>query len=347
MVKKEALEKINAVKITSGTEFFMCEDLPLDRRGAFDRAVEYFVTSPDERAYATDDMTFFTVNGDGEQTFAYLQGVGADKKSLATLLSMVLEATLNPLGGVTSEDKLRGVLSGEHNEKSTIAFMNEQGIAGEGYVAMAIKSNFAITVEAYDYICKNFLGDKDMAVMIDPATCAIVKMTDSDLSYGAVRLVAEEIRFGVMKELGTMVWVGVGAFVSTFLYVEKSFKQALDAVNIGMNYEEECGVYPYADYLIYKILQDVPKEKLESYYLGLLSEEGMLLFEDEDMDDTVKTFFLSDLNISDASRRLYMHRNTLMYRIDKIERSTNLNVKSFSSAVAYRLLSIIKKLLAK
>ena len=144
-----------------------------------------------------------------------------------------------------------------------------------------------------------------------------------------------------------MVWVGVGAFVSTFLYVEKSFKQALDAVNIGMNYEEEGGVYPYADYLIYKILQDVPKEKLESYYLGLLSEEGMLLFEDEDMDDTVKTFFLSDLNISDASRRLYMHRNTLMYRIDKIERSTNLNVKSFSSAVAYRLLSIIKKLLAK
>jgi carbohydrate diacid regulator len=71
------------------------------------------------------------------------------------------------------------------------------------------------------------------------------------------------------------------------------------------------------------------------------------VFEDEEMLETAEVFLQSSLNVSETSRNLYMHRNTLLYRLDKIEKSTGLNIRLFSDAVSFRVLTVLHKLLKK
>ena len=60
---------------------------------------------------------------------------------------------------------------------------------------------------------------------------------------------------------------------------------------------------------------------------------------------TILEFLDNNLNISETSRKLFMHRNTLMYRLDKVENSTGLNIKNFSDAVTFKLITVLNKLL--
>ncbi len=81
-------------------------------------------------------------------------------------------------------------------------------------------------------------------------------------------------------------------------------------------------------------------------YLAELSDErSREVFEDEEMLNTAESFLQSSLNVSETSRNLYMHRNTLLYRLDKIEKITGLNIRSFSDAVSFRVLTILYRLL--
>ena len=77
------------------------------------------------------------------------------------------------------------------------------------------------------------------------------------------------------------------------------------------------------------------------FRIGNLDE----VFDDTEIAETAEAFLESSLNVSEASRTLFMHRNTLMYRLDKIERITGLNIRKFSDAVTFRILSVLHRLL--
>ena len=80
---------------------------------------------------------------------------------------------------------------------------------------------------------------------------------------------------------------------------------------------------------------------MEQFYVESAEE----VFEDDDMMETAERFLENSLNISETARELFMHRNTLMYRLDKIERITGLNIRKFSDAVTFRVITILYKLL--
>ena len=96
--------------------------------------------------------------------------------------------------------------------------------------------------------------------------------------------------------------------------------------------------------MLIRLLEDLPKYRLKEITANILDEEGEALFADEEMLRTASVLMENNLNISEASRALYMHRNTLTYRLDKIEKVTNLNIRNFHDAVTFRILSIIKKI---
>jgi carbohydrate diacid regulator len=95
------------------------------------------------------------------------------------------------------------------------------------------------------------------------------------------------------------------------------------------------------------MLEDIPENRLEEYFNDLTDENFREIFEDEEMLSTAEEFLRSSLNVSETSRILYMHRNTLLYRLDKIEKATGLNIRCFSDAVSFRVLTVIHKLLGK
>ena len=69
------------------------------------------------------------------------------------------------------------------------------------------------------------------------------------------------------------------------------------------------------------------------------------IFTDKEMTDTAEEFLDSSLNVSETARKLYLHRNTLIYRLDKIEKETGLNIRKFSDAITFRLITILLKTL--
>lgn len=92
------------------------------------------------------------------------------------------------------------------------------------------------------------------------------------------------------------------------------------------------------------MLEDISETKLEEYLSILLEGDARELLKDEDMVNTAEEFLENSLNVSETSRNLYMHRNTLMYRLDKIERVMGLNLRKFSDAVTFRIITILNKL---
>ena len=96
-----------------------------------------------------------------------------------------------------------------------------------------------------------------------------------------------------------------------------------------------------------KILEDIPEAKLAQYFTEITDEHCKEVFEDVEMLSTAEAFLQSSLNVRETSRNLYMHRNTLLYRLDKIEKATGLNIRQFPDAVSFRVLTVLHKLLKK
>ena len=106
-------------------------------------------------------------------------------------------------------------------------------------------------------------------------------------------------------------------------------------------------IYSYKEYVMIKMLSEIPEESLSSYVGTVLDRDGRQILDDPELMETAEQFLKNSLNISETSRSMYMHRNTLIYRLDKIENATGLNLRHFNDAVVFHLLTILKKLAKK
>ena len=84
---------------------------------------------------------------------------------------------------------------------------------------------------------------------------------------------------------------------------------------------------------------------LIKYFDSLLEKNGADVITDEELMDTAEEFMKNSLNISETSRNMYIHRNTLIYRLDKIEKEMGLNLRNFSDAITFRLIKILNTLI--
>jgi carbohydrate diacid regulator len=102
-------------------------------------------------------------------------------------------------------------------------------------------------------------------------------------------------------------------------------------------------VHSFKEYVLIRMLEDMPKAKINEYLEILMDTNAKEIFADEEMQNTAEEFLENSLNISETARKLYLHRNTLTYRLDKIERATGLNIRKFSDAVTFRLITILSR----
>ena len=94
--------------------------------------------------------------------------------------------------------------------------------------------------------------------------------------------------------------------------------------------------------MLERFLMNVPREESMLYHSLLFSRKTAKLF-NEEMLQTIEMFFRKDLNLSDTARQLFIHRNTLVYRLDKVQRQTGLDLRHFDDAVTFKILSELKK----
>ena len=119
--------------------------------------------------------------------------------------------------------------------------------------------------------------------------------------------------------------------------MRRSFRQAEEALSLGMKYQGKSSVFRFTDLTFEKILECLPEERIreirEECFQGK-SAAGLT----GEMLETVRVFFENDLNLTASSRELFIHRNTLNYRLDKIRRDTGLDLRSFRDAAVFSIL---------
>ncbi len=277
----------------------------------------------------------------GEKIAAYLQGTGTETERTGKLISYLVEKAGENQRFPEKKEHLREILLGEGNEWSLFRFMTKYGLpAGECFALDILPERGLDEVAAHVERC---LADTaDLTVKMDEARIAVVKFCEEGQSPAEF---GEFLALSVYEELGVKASVGIGCEAKSFTGIAASYSQAVTAVRMSEMFHAKGEVHSYREYLLVRMLEDVPSAKLKEYTRQFQVDSAAELFEDEDMAGTAEVFLENSLNVSETSRNLYMHRNTLMYRLDKIERITGLNIRKFSDAVTFRVITILYKLL--
>lgn len=138
------------------------------------------------------------------------------------------------------------------------------------------------------------------------------------------------------------VTIGIGEPKATLATLAESYLEAKRAMEVGNIFQKNGSIYVFRFLLLERFLMDIPREEGMHYHQLLFNRKTAKLFNDE-MLQTIEMFFRKDLNLSDTARQLYIHRNTLVYRLDKVQRQTGLDLRKFDDAVTFKILLELKK----
>ena len=134
---------------------------------------------------------------------------------------------------------------------------------------------------------------------------------------------------------------GIGMEVFDVQGLRDSYLQGLDALALGRKYFSREPVYVYHHQTLERIIDCIPPEKQREIRQQALRNRTYGKLSDE-MLETVRVFFQNDLNLTAASRQLFIHRNTLNYRLDKIRKETGLDLRLFRDAVVFCVISALR-----
>ena len=147
-----------------------------------------------------------------------------------------------------------------------------------------------------------------------------------------------------MSELLSKTEIGIGTVAPTLKDLAVSYKEAQSAINIGKMFDVERDVMSYENLGIGRLIYQLPTTLCE-LFLGEVFRKGSIEELDQEILFTIQKFFENNLNVSETSRQLYVHRNTLVYRLDKIQKITGLDLRIFDQAIIFKVAMMVNKYL--
>ena len=293
-----------------------------------------------------DDGEFLFFRFSYKQTgFIGVLSANDEAKKYALLLPAYIESFADKESELTKTQYLKKILLGECSTKAVEKF--ESRFSVEGLQAFTLVVSVPkLMNEAIALIAQCAGNTIDTVVGMDEKTCAFVKFMRTETEeYNSPSDYAEFLVQSLKEELGIDVVVGVGSTVKKLKDAHLSYTQGASALRYADVFGDQGSVHSYREYALVKMLEDASESRLKRYLSELLDEGTKEIMEDEEMVSTAEEFLRCSLNVSETSRNLYMHRNTLLYRLDKIQKATGLNIRAFPDAVSFRVLTILYKLL--
>ena len=199
--------------------------------------------------------------------------------------------------------------------------------------------------DTYDVLLSMFPEkSKDFLVTVDEETLALVKEVN-DMSDKEVYKVACSIRDTVNAELFIKVKVGMGSVISTVREIAISYREAKISIEVSKVFDAEKDIISYENLGIGRLIYQLPTT-LCTKFLNEVFKDDTLDTLDDDMVETIQKFFENSHNISETARKLFVHRNTLVYRLDKLQKNTGLDLREFEDAIIFKVAMMVKKYLS-
>lgn len=202
-----------------------------------------------------------------------------------------------------------------------------------------------VEVSAYD-ILQNLFPDKnkDFIININANDIALVKETKPDIEIKDLENLARSIIDTLSGEFYIHATVGIGTTVDGLKDLAKSFKEAQIALEVGKVFDTDKEIVCYNNLGIARLIYQLPTTLCDTF-LREVFKRGSIESLDQETLFTIQKFFENNLNVSETSRKLFVHRNTLVYRLEKIKKITGLDLREFDHAIVFKIALMVKKYL--
>lgn len=183
---------------------------------------------------------------------------------------------------------------------------------------------------------------KDFVTAVDENSIILVKELKDKEGREEIENIAKHIYDTLTAEAMTKVYIAIGTVVNDLKNVSASYKEAKMALEVGKIFEEEKNIVNYEQLGIGRLIYQLPAPLCKMFINEVLHGVSMDQFDDETL-TTVNKFFENNLNVSETSRQLYIHRNTLVYRLDKLQKMTGLDLRNFDDAIIFKIMLMVNK----
>ncbi|MDE6398660.1 MAG: helix-turn-helix domain-containing protein [Clostridiales bacterium] len=276
-----------------------------------------------------------------------LAGDGKAYRNYAALIRTAAErVSAEPKRERTLAEKLRLYLLDEASGEEAAELREKYAGTFDCYVLTLVADSSGKLSELKNFL-ETMRESGDLIVPYDNRAVAFIKKCGAEDEYRSATDFAFTLYDNIKEELRINFVINVGGTVHSFDDVAVYFQRCFLAYEFGQMLNPNEHIYSYKEYIMIKMLNDIPLESLGKYLDTLLDRDSADILDDPELMLTAEEFLKNSLNISETSRSMFMHRNTLIYRIDKIEKATGLNLRHFNDAVAFRLLTVLSKLVKK
>ena len=183
---------------------------------------------------------------------------------------------------------------------------------------------------------------KDFVTAVDEKSIILVKELKEKDSKEEIDQISKHIYDTLSAEAMTSVYVAIGTVVNDLKNVSASYKEAKMALEVGKIFEENKKIVNYEQLGIGRLIYQLPAPLCKMFINEVLHGLSMDQFDEETL-TTVNKFFENNLNVSETSRQLYIHRNTLVYRLDKLQKMTGLDLRNFDDAIIFKIMLMVSK----
>ena len=297
---------------------------------------------------ATGGYTYYPVINNSKAEYAvFVEG----EDNIAEKYAAVLSISLSNIKSLYDEkyDKnsfikniiLDNILPSDIYVKSKELRFNTEEVR----VVFLIRFNERTDVLPLD-IVQNIFPDKtkDYVISVGEKDVVLVKEMKSLADTKKIEKTARSIADTINSEFYSKVTIGIGTAVDNIKDLARSYKEAQVALEVGKVFDTDKNIVSYENLGIGRLIYQLPTTLCEMF-LQEVFKNGSLDSLDRETLMTIQCFFENNLNVSETSRKLFVHRNTLVYRLEKIRKLTGLDLREFDHAITFKVALMVKRYL--
>jgi len=185
---------------------------------------------------------------------------------------------------------------------------------------------------------------QDFVLSINETDIAVVKQISVNTTAEDLERLAVSIEETLKNELRIRTVIGIGTVAEHLRELADSYKEAQTAIDVGKVFDTERSIINYENLGIGRLIYQLPTTLCE-IFLGEIFKKNSIDSLDQETLFTINKFFENNLNVSETSRKLFVHRNTLVYRLEKIKKLTGLDLRQFDHAIVFKVALMVRKYL--
>lgn len=209
-------------------------------------------------------------------------------------------------------------------------------------VVMIVKFEEEKDGDEFERVRSIFGGkNKDFVTAVDETSVIVLKDLGENGTYEDIEKTAKVI-IESFKDKKNEIRVSYGTIVNELKEVSRSYKEAGMALDVGKIFFDEKEIIAYSVLGIGRLIYQLPIPLCKMFIKEIFEGKSPDQFDEETL-MTINKFFENSLNVSETSRQLYIHRNTLVYRLDKLQKSTGLDLRVFEDAITFKIALMVVK----